>query len=76
MARYHIVHGSTGLMVMVTDDPSGKKLPKRPVGKWLYFRPIELNRGDKARIGASSDEVIDAIERDGYFKWPQEKRKG
>jgi hypothetical protein len=71
MPKYHIFHGTTGTAVMVTDDKTGKKLPKHPVGSWVYFRAIDLNRGDKARIGASSDEVIDAIEKSGYFRWPK-----
>jgi hypothetical protein len=75
MPTYHIFRGTTGTAVMVTDDRTGKKLPKHPVGRWVYFRSVNLERGDKARIGASSDEVIDAIEQSGYFRWPPSKKK-
>jgi hypothetical protein len=36
MATYHIFHGTTGTAVMVTDDRMCKKLPKHPVGRWVY----------------------------------------
>ena len=44
--------------------------------RWRYTiffvgRLAPQNRGDKARIGASADEVIDAIEKNGYFRWPR-----
>jgi hypothetical protein len=71
MAKYYVFHGTTGTAVMVTDDKTGAKLPKHPVGSWVYSREVELNRGEQGTIGASSDEVIDAISRDGYFRWPQ-----
>jgi hypothetical protein len=73
MAKYHIFRGTTGTAVMVTDDKTGTKLPKHPVGRWVYFRSIDLERGDGARIGASSDQVIDAMERTGFFRWPPPK---
>jgi hypothetical protein len=76
MPTYYIFCGTTGTAVMVTDDRTGKKLPNHPLhpsARWVPFRSITLNRGDKAKIGASSDTVIDAIEKNGYFRWPPAK---
>ncbi|MDE8650134.1 hypothetical protein [Novosphingobium album (ex Liu et al. 2023)] len=43
-----------------------------PEGAWLAIGEININREDGPRIGANSEDIIDAIERDGIFIWPVE----
>lgn len=69
MSQYYVFRGTTGTAQMVTDDGTGAKLPKHPVGFWLFSKQIELRPGE-TRIGASSDEIIAAIARVGYYRWP------
>jgi len=72
MPKYHIFKGTTGSAQIVTADKTGANLPKHPVGKWAYMKPVTLNRGSRG-VGPSHDEAIDAIERDGYYKIPSGK---
>jgi hypothetical protein len=55
---------------MVTDDKTGRKLPKRPVGSWVLLKELDLQPGEN-RIGGSSDEIIAGVAKDGYYRWPQ-----
>jgi len=74
MLKYYLFTGSKGTAVMVTDDRTGAKLPKHPAGWWVYSRQVDLGRGASGNIGRSADEVIDAIKKDGYFRWPRPGR--
>jgi hypothetical protein len=47
-----------------------------PVGRWVYFRPINLSRSHRAGIGALSDQDIHAIAGNGYFRWRPAKPPG
>ncbi len=54
----------------LTPDKTGSNLPANacPGGSWVYWKSIEVNPGDPGRIGApAGDEILAAIERDGYF---------
>ena len=73
VAKYYFFEGTTGTALMVTDDKTGSKLPKHPVGSWVYLKDIELTPGSKGTVGESHDEVIAAIKANGYYKWPPEK---
>ena len=54
---------------MITDDKIGAKLPKRRTGEWIHDADLEIAPGGNTSIGASSDEVIASIRRDGYYLW-------
>ena len=43
------------------------QLPKHPVGSWVFMKQVELTPGAKT-IGLPPEEVIAAIEKDGYYK--------
>ena len=70
MAKYYVFRGTTGTAQMVTDDRSGAKLPQHPFGKWVFSKQLNLKPGEH-RIGASSDDIIAGVEKDGYYRWPQ-----
>jgi len=66
----HIFRCSTRLTRNgLTPDKSGSNLPKDQCdGQWMYWKTVEINRNDPARMGAApANEILDAIERDGYF---------
>ena len=45
---------------------SGHNLPEAG-GPWLYERTVDLPEHDTETTGATSDEIIEAVERDGYY---------
>jgi hypothetical protein len=59
--------GTTGTAAMVTDDRSGDKLPKHPVGDWVFLKEVELIPGAKT-IGPPPEEAIEAIKKDGFYR--------
>lgn len=64
--RCSIRQTRTGL----TADRTGSNLPATACqgGSWVYWKTIDINLGDPGRIGAgSSEEILEAIERDGYY---------
>ena len=69
MAKYYVFKGSTGTAQVVTDDNTGSRLPKHPVGYWIFSKELDLKSGEN-RIGASSDKIIAAVAKDGYYLWP------
>jgi hypothetical protein len=71
MTHYHVFQAVPGIQVAVTSDSTGKKLPKRQSGGWYPMRTIAVRPGGGPLIDADSDEVIAAIDRDGYFLWPK-----
>ncbi|HTV30156.1 MAG TPA: hypothetical protein VMF32_20495 [Xanthobacteraceae bacterium] len=68
MATYYIFKASTDSALMVTADKTGANLPKHQSGSWEFFRECDFNNGAKGNIGASDDEVIDAVLGVGYYK--------
>jgi len=50
----------------LTDVYSGHNLPEDK-GPWLYERTVEVEEHDPEVVGASADEIIATIERDGYY---------
>jgi hypothetical protein len=72
MAKYYVFRGITGTMQMVTNDPTGKKLPPHPYGQWVLFKEIDLVAGQHG-IGGSADDIMADVARDGYYRWPQTK---
>jgi len=73
MLNYHVFKQSVGTARAVTDDRIGEKLPKLQFETWVYEKEVTINHGGGLFIGADSDEVIEAIEREGYYLWPQSK---
>jgi hypothetical protein len=73
MSQYYIFQGTTGTAMMVTDDKTGAKLPKHPVGSWVFMKNIDLKPGSTGTIGSSHNEVIAAIKADGYYRWAPAK---
>lgn len=65
---YYVFIGSVGTAQMVTDDKTGSKLPKPHMGRWIFSKSIELNSGEK-RVGAPSEDVIEAVRNHGYYLW-------
>jgi putative ABC transport system substrate-binding protein len=53
----------------ITNDETGAKLPKR-TGAWIYDRKMEIKATDEPSIAGNSSEILNAIERDGYFILP------
>jgi hypothetical protein len=58
-----------GRRVALTPDPSGTNLP--PDGApWRWIGEVEVTPGQGPLIGASSDDILDAIQQDGVVIWP------
>jgi len=68
MPTYYAFKGTTNSALIVTADRSGANLPNHPVSSWAFFKEMDFKRGGSGVIGASPDEVIDAVERDSYYK--------
>ena len=72
---YYVFAGTTGTRIAVTDDKSGRKIPRRSVGAWVFQKELNLNRReDGTRIAMTEAEMADAIKRYGYFFWPPPKK--
>lgn len=58
-----------GNRAALTQDPTGANLPAdgQP---WQKIGETNVERGQGPRIGASSDDIIDGIEKDGVVIWP------
>jgi hypothetical protein len=74
MVKYSVFKGTTGTRIAVTDDKSGKKLPKRDFGDWVFARETDFVPGAKT-IGPPAEDVIAAVEKDGYYLWPEPTAK-
>ena len=54
----------------LTIDKTGANLPADLCknGRWGFWKTIEINEGDPARIGVgSTEEILAAIEEKGYY---------
>lgn len=65
----YIFRPESGRARILTDDKQGTKLPKRRTGTWVYDGQLDIRAGEDTSIGASSNEIITNIQRDGYFLW-------
>lgn len=56
-------------IVGISNDQKGSNLPKDDCkGVWEYWKDIDVNSGDKGRVGApSNEEILDAINQNGYL---------
>jgi hypothetical protein len=72
MTKYHVFKPKTSAgRRAVTDDKSGAKLPTE-FGPWVLEKEIDLQPGEH-RIGASANDIMAAVKKDGYYMWPQPK---
>ncbi len=69
--KCHIFWGRTN-NIAVTDNPDGNGLPVQHA-PWVHKRTIEIYAGDGPRIGSSSAEIIDDIQKDGFHIWPRKR---
>ena len=54
---------------VLTADRDGRNLPgDQP---WLFLKTISVSRDGGGLIGADEDLILDAVEHDGYFNWPE-----
>lgn len=61
--RFHEKNGSS---VVITNDITGSNLPRVENG-WTADGRTELTAGRGKRFGVDVGEIIDAIQRDGYY---------
>ena len=66
---YYIFKPESGRARLLTDDKSGAKLPKRRTGEWVRDGQLEIRPDGNTSMGASSNDVIANVQRDGYFLW-------
>jgi hypothetical protein len=64
------LEATAGIGRAVRSNRKGAGLPKPRVGGWRFVERIDINRSDGPRIGASSREIVEGVEKDGYFIWP------
>jgi hypothetical protein len=51
----------------ITDDKTGKKLPRRKLGGWAYDKEVEINPSSGQVLGVNADVILAAIAKDGYL---------
>jgi len=62
---YKFSHQNKNWVVLSTDQDGGN-LPG-PAKDWKYIHEIEIVRGGPERIGFPNDQILDSIEKIGYF---------
>ena len=73
MTELHVFRGTTGHAEMVTDDKSGKKLPRHSFGEWVFSRTINV-AGETRLIGdVNCTQVLANVAKDGFHHWPELK---
>lgn len=65
MELYKFVN-NTRNWVMLTTDKDGGNLPGQ-AKEWVYEKAIDVRRGGPERIGFPNDQILDSIEKIGYF---------
>ena len=70
MSAYYVFRGTTRSAQMLTDDKTGAKLPKHPVGSWVFSKTIDIEPGQNFSA-ASSDTIIANVAKDGFHRWPE-----
>jgi hypothetical protein len=71
MTELYVFRGTTGNAEMVTDDKSGKKLPRHPFGEWVFSRTIVFNTETRLIGGGDCRQVLANVAKDGYHHWPE-----
>ncbi|GAB5540003.1 MAG: hypothetical protein Salg2KO_21060 [Salibacteraceae bacterium] len=65
MELYKFFHNEKNL-VMLSTDKDGGNLPGE-AQDWRYQKAIEFERGGPEHIGFPNDQILDSIEKIGYF---------
>lgn len=52
--------------VMLSTDKDGGNLPGQ-AKDWAFQKSLEVERGGPERIGFPNDQILDSIEKIGYF---------
>ncbi len=63
---FYRFHEKEGPRVVITNDITGATLPKVGNG-WKADGQTEVREGGAQRLGTDPREIIDTIERDGFF---------
>jgi hypothetical protein len=63
---YSFQSGKNRNLFALTPDAKGANLPSA-LGPWSKHKEVNVNRGEGPRIGADSDEILEGINRDGFF---------
>jgi len=63
--KIHIFQGQSDTFGL-TPDETGANLPPQH-GPWKQFKVVEMKAGGRPLIGASPDEVLAAVEKEGFF---------
>jgi hypothetical protein len=66
-----VSHPATPTRVALTLTPRGLNLPVDGA-PWRYIGAVDLARGEKSLAAAPPEEILAAIETNGYFIWPVE----
>lgn len=68
-------HATRGSKVAITDERSGAKLPPLQEATWSFVKTIEFGPNDHVSGGGDPQEIIAAVEDQGYYLWPLQKPK-
>jgi len=63
---FYRFHEKAGPRVVITNDITGASLPKSDSG-WRADGQTEVRAGGAKRLGVLPADIIDAIEREGFF---------
>jgi hypothetical protein len=63
---FYRFHEADGPAVVITNDITGANLPKGE-GTWKADGQTEIREGGGLRLGVMPKEIIEAIEREGFF---------
>ena len=66
-----VSHPETPNRVALTLEPRGLNLPVDGA-PWRFICSVDLARGETPLTTAPPEEILAAIEADGYFIWPVE----
>lgn len=63
---YYRFHQAIGSLVVITNDISGANLPKSD-SPWKADGQTQIDPQGRLRFGIEPSEIIETIERDGFF---------
>ena len=64
--QIHVFKSAKPEVFGFTKDQSGSILPKS-LGLWKYFKHLDVSNAEISRIGVNTDEMLSAIDKDGYY---------
>jgi hypothetical protein len=63
---YYRFHQAIGSLIVITNDVSGANLPKSS-SVWRADGQTVVEPGGRVRFGVEPSEIIETVERDGFF---------